>query len=114
MFNTLSVDSPKDPQFDNPDEYGIENVYNIYITVRDYYDNNTLTQIGAWLILPENLPNSSSNDVSQIIQESQYDILVYLHGVYANRAKPIAQYKVFRKKFLVLAIDHRGRYRWVN
>ncbi|ERL89502.1 hypothetical protein D910_06868 [Dendroctonus ponderosae] len=102
------IDSPKDPQFDDPEKYGIDNVYNTYITVRDYYDNNTLTQIGAWLILPENLQNSPSNDVSQIIRESQYDLLVFLHGVYANRAKPIAQYKVFRKKFLVLAIDHRG------
>ncbi|XP_066254262.1 lysophosphatidylserine lipase ABHD12-like isoform X2 [Euwallacea similis] len=109
MMIFIPFNSPRNPHFDDPSSYAIEGVHNIYITVSDYYDNTTLTTIGAWLILPEELVGvNDSLNISDIIRETDYDIVFYLHGVYANRAKPIHQYSILRKHFLVLAIDHRG------
>ncbi|CAG9761806.1 unnamed protein product [Ceutorhynchus assimilis] len=102
----MPIDFPKNPNFNNPQQYNITGVKNFYITVKDYYNNETLTQIGAWLVLPKGL--NKSEDVSDIIRKSEYDILIYSHGVLANRARYILQYEVFRRYFLVLAMDHRG------
>ncbi|XP_076264023.1 lysophosphatidylserine lipase ABHD12-like [Rhynchophorus ferrugineus] len=106
----IPINSPKNPNFNDPGSYGIQNVQNFYITVPDYYDTEKLTKIGAWLILPENYPTTISNaiNITEILQNTSSDILFYLHGVAANRAKPISQYTLFRKYFLVIAIDHRG------
>ncbi|XP_066151117.1 lysophosphatidylserine lipase ABHD12-like isoform X2 [Euwallacea fornicatus] len=109
MMIFIPFNSPRNPNFEDPSSYDIEGVHNMYITVSDYYDNITLTTIGAWLILPEDLIGvKDSQDINQIIKETDYDIVLYLHGVYANRAKAIHQYTVLRKHFLVIAIDHRG------
>ncbi|XP_060520278.1 lysophosphatidylserine lipase ABHD12-like [Cylas formicarius] len=101
---------PPDPVFDQPEYYGIEGVYNFYISVKDYDDNNTITSIGAWLVLHQDDMNmsNSSNNVADIIKNSDKDILLYLHGVAANRAQPVKQYGVLRQHFLIIAIDHRG------
>ncbi|KAF7278089.1 hypothetical protein GWI33_008853 [Rhynchophorus ferrugineus] len=100
----IPIDSPRNPQFDSPEQY-ISNVRNLYINVTDQSTSREVS-IGVWLILPENY--SGTGSIQEIIRTSSRDILIYLHGVYANRAKPIKQYEVFRRHFLVLAVDHRG------
>lgn len=105
----IPINSPKNPTFDDPLSYGIQGAYNFYVTVQDYYDPDTLTKIGAWLILPESdMTNVNSANITDILSKTDKDILFYFHGVLANRAKPINQYGVFRKKFMVIAVDHRG------
>ncbi|CAG9768591.1 unnamed protein product [Ceutorhynchus assimilis] len=103
----IPIASPRHANFNQPENFGLEGVHNFYISTRDYYDYNTSTTIGAWLILPENF-ETKSNNVSEILQNTQHDIAIYLHGVFANRAKAIKQYGVLRKHFLIVAIDHRG------
>ncbi|XP_030761237.1 lysophosphatidylserine lipase ABHD12-like [Sitophilus oryzae] len=103
----IPIESPRNPQFSQPEEvYSIQGVQNFYKTVHDE-PRNAQTSIGMWLILHEDdITNTLS--VEDVISDSSRDILIYLHGVYANRAKPLHQYSVFRKYFLVIAIDHRG------
>ncbi|XP_050311766.1 lysophosphatidylserine lipase ABHD12-like [Anthonomus grandis grandis] len=101
----IYINSPSNPQFDNPGKYGITGVQNFYITVKE---NDTMTKIGAWMILPEQEKDSTLTNVSELLENSKFDVLLYLHGVLANRAKPIKQYEVLRQQFLVIAIDHRG------
>lgn len=105
----IPIDSPRNPNFDSPEDFGIQGVYNFYRTTTDFYDNLTETSIGCWLILHEDdINTTTSNDVTEILQNTDRDIVVYLHGVLSNRAKAIEQYKVLRKHFLIVAIDHRG------
>ncbi|KAH1001822.1 hypothetical protein HUJ04_005788 [Dendroctonus ponderosae] len=105
----VPIDSPRNADFDRPESFGLEGVRNFHISTRDYYQNDTWTSIGAWMLLPEDeISSSASSNVTEILQNTQKDILVYLHGVLANRAKALEQYRVLRRHFLVVAIDHRG------
>lgn len=105
----IPIDAPKNPDYDDPKSYGVDGALNIYITVADYHNNATLTKIGAWLILPESEKALvTSGDVASIMRNTQYDVVVYMHGVACNRAKRTDSYAVIRKHFLVIAVDHRG------
>ncbi|XP_066260144.1 lysophosphatidylserine lipase ABHD12-like [Euwallacea similis] len=103
------IDSPRNVDFDHPEAFGIEGVRNFHLTTRDYYDNTVNTSIGAWLVLHEDdINNITSNNVTEILENTQRDILFYFHGVLCNRAKALDQYRVLRKHFLIVAVDHRG------
>ncbi|XP_066147914.1 lysophosphatidylserine lipase ABHD12-like [Euwallacea fornicatus] len=103
------IDSPRNADFDHPETFGIEGVHNFHLTTKDYYDNSISTSIGAWLVLHEDdINNITSNNVTEILETTQRDILLYFHGVLCNRAKALDQYRVLRKHFLIVAVDHRG------
>ncbi|KAL1514183.1 hypothetical protein ABEB36_003480 [Hypothenemus hampei] len=104
----IPINSPRSADFNQPEDTGLRGIYNFYLKTRDYHYNSSVN-IGAWLILPEDMINlTTSNDVEEILRTTQRDIVIYLHGVSANRAKAWAQYEVLRKHFMILAVDHRG------
>lgn len=88
---------------------------NFYITTKDV-DGKTPARLGAWLILPEEEVGSTLitahgiSTASQLLADTQKPVVLYLHGVACNRAQPIPSYKALRKFFLIVAVDHRGKY----
>ncbi|KAJ8910832.1 hypothetical protein NQ315_015567, partial [Exocentrus adspersus] len=109
----INVDSPKNPEYNNPEKYDIRGVINFYITTQDL-DNFTLVNIGNWMILhEEEIDNfreraNTNQSASQILANTKKPIVIYMHGVACNRVKPVATYNVIRKHFLIIAPDHRG------
>lgn len=111
LFYTFQI--PKNPEFDNPQKYGIDGVVNFYITTKNT-DNSSLVSIGSWLIVPESQINSSSiklhnkETAANLISTTTYPIIIYTHGVGCNRILPMETYKVLRKSFMIVAHDPRG------
>ncbi|XP_018561624.1 monoacylglycerol lipase ABHD12 isoform X1 [Anoplophora glabripennis] len=109
----INIDAPKDPDYNNPQKYGMESVVNFHITTQDL-DNTTLVSIGSWMIVHEDEMDTfssstqSSDTASEIVTNTKKPVIIYMHGVACNRVKPLATYKVLRKFFLVIAPDHRG------
>lgn len=108
----FTVQDPKNPQFNQPENYDIDKVVNFYITTVDL-DNKTLLSIGAWMILHDQEPFSdlqhNIQTAADILKKTQKPILFMLHGVACNRIKAIQPYKQLRKHFLVISVDHRGK-----
>ncbi|CAH1119520.1 unnamed protein product [Phaedon cochleariae] len=104
----LNIDNPSRPDFDNPAKYDLDGTVNFFITTNNT-DGNSVA-IGTWLILPENQQNMSVglHSAGELLANTSYPVLLYMHGVYANRAKPIYAYKALRKQFIIIAIDYRG------
>ncbi|KAJ8944123.1 hypothetical protein NQ318_013305 [Aromia moschata] len=84
FFIFMNVDVPSNPQFNNPENYGIDGVINFYITTMDR-DNSTL-----------------------VLADTKKPVLLYMHGVACTRIVPTLTYNVIRKYFLVIGMDHRG------
>lgn len=47
---------------------------------------------------------------SDILRKTQKPVLFMFHGVGCNRIKAIQTYKQLRKHFLVISVDHRGKF----
>ncbi|CAH1119517.1 unnamed protein product [Phaedon cochleariae] len=114
FFMFMNTQDPKNPEFNNPEKYGIEGVINFYITTKDI-DNSTSVRIGAWVVLPETEINTTnykahndSSNAAYVMKNTAYPILLYLHGVACNRISSVSKYKIARKSFMVIAVDHRG------
>lgn len=112
----ILVDSPKDPQFNKPENYDMGDVVNFYITTQDL-DNITLVNIGNWMIVHEEERGAfenvthTSGSASNILANTKKPVVIYMHGVACNRVKPTATYSVIRKHFVIIAPDHRGKTR---
>ncbi|XP_050518670.1 lysophosphatidylserine lipase ABHD12 isoform X2 [Diabrotica virgifera virgifera] len=113
FFIFFNFQDPKNPEFNNPQKYGMTGVVNFYITTKDLIDGS-LVSIGAWLLLQENqiqstkIAGQDDKTASEIIRNTKSPIAIYLHGVGCNRIKPKETYEVLRKHFLVISLDHRG------
>ncbi|CAG9840979.1 unnamed protein product [Diabrotica balteata] len=113
FFIFFNFQDPKNPEFNNPQKYGMNGVVNFYITTKDLLDGS-LVSIGAWLLLPEKQIQSTKiaahddKTATEIIRNTDYPIVIYLHGVGCNRIKPKETYEVLRKHFLLISLDHRG------
>lgn len=72
-------------------------------------DNVTL---GVWHVLPYEILSDviDNNDYNYdgILENGNYNILLYLHGNGADRASSLELYEILRKHFQILAIDYRG------
>ncbi|XP_049818659.1 lysophosphatidylserine lipase ABHD12 isoform X2 [Aethina tumida] len=109
-FMFWNIENPKNPEFDNPEKYGITGVNNFYITTKDSDSNyRNLVKIGVWQILPIDQEHSTEKDVEKLLRaETKYPILMYNHGVACTRIVPTQGYKILRKKFHIFAMDYRG------
>lgn len=55
--------------------------------------------------------NTHGNETAvEVLRKSQKPVLFSLHGVACNRIKAAEIYKKIREHFLIIAVDHRGRY----
>ncbi|XP_057651358.1 lysophosphatidylserine lipase ABHD12-like isoform X3 [Diorhabda carinulata] len=113
FFIFFNFNDPKNPDFNHPENYGYKGVANFYLTTKNSKDDELLS-IGAWLLIPDSEINNTvirahnAETVSELLQNTKYPIVLYLHGVACNRIKPMETYKVLRKKFMLVAVDHRG------
>ncbi|KAJ8919717.1 hypothetical protein NQ315_006245 [Exocentrus adspersus] len=88
--------------------YGIKGVKNFYVNVGKE-DNVTL---GVWHILPfEILSEIIDNDdynYEGVLENADYNIMLYLHGNGNDRAAALELYEILRKHFQIVAVDYRG------
>lgn len=101
------VHVPLNADYKNPQNYGLKNSRNFYISTDDGVD------LGVWQILPENASqiNDDNDELSfqKVINNGQ-DIIIYSHGNGGTRLSShrIEMYQVLRKYFHVFALDYRG------
>lgn len=113
FFIFFNFDDPKKPNFKHPENYGYKGVVNFYVTTKGTKEDE-LFSIGAWLLIPESKINNTvirahnAETVSELLKNTEYPVALYLHGVACNRIKPMETYRVLRKKFMIVAVDHRG------
>lgn len=74
-------------------------------------DKENIT-LGAWQILPtkllSNVVDNHHYNYEEILKNTNYSILLYLHGNGGIRSVPLDLYSILRKFFQVIAIDYRG------
>ncbi|XP_050302805.1 lysophosphatidylserine lipase ABHD12-like [Anthonomus grandis grandis] len=105
----IPINAPANVDFSRPQDLGLRGIYNHYLETQDYHDKTTWTSIGLWLVLHEqDINKTTTSNVEQLLNETDKDILIYLHGVLSNRARATEQYRVLRKHFIIVAVDHRG------
>lgn len=108
MFVFWNIQIPKNPNFTNPEQYNVKNAQNFYITSRVSDDSEELISIGAWFV-PQESYIGSDLDMTTIIRQNKYPVLLYNHGVLATRILKFDYiYGTLRKYFNVIAIDYRN------
>lgn len=104
----VPVKWPTNPDYSNPSAYGLQGVFNFYVTTNDN------VKLGVWHILPENslvdLNKTDRTYLDNIFSDGQH-IVLYNHGNAGHRIAPhrVELYKILRKHFHVIAFDYRSK-----
>lgn len=107
----LAVDQPKDPEYNNFGKYGANGTRNLYVGVKDFYNEKTNINLGVWHLVPENLIPATNNpnfDYDESLLNSRYPVVIYFHGQAATRIQALPTYLVLRKYFHVIVFDYRN------
>ncbi|XP_018561600.1 monoacylglycerol lipase ABHD12-like [Anoplophora glabripennis] len=94
--------------YTNVEAFGIKGVKNFYLNLENE-DNVTL---GIWHILPFEILSDviDNNDYNYdgILENANYNILLYLHGNGGDRTSSLELYEILRRYFQIFAVDYRG------